>query len=372
MPPKYKKRADGRYCTHVKIGVDSDGKSQRKTVYAKTIRELEEKAAELRRQVGIGAVVDSGNTTLGEWADLWLRTYKAGVEYNTLQMYKFTVENYVKAYLGNIKLKDVKTMHLQQVINENQDKPETLRKFRLTIVQIFEQAIINDMVVKNPAKGIKLPPVRKSTKRRALTEQEIEIIKTLSLDIKTQCFVYLLLYTGMRKSEILALTKSDIDRKRMEITVNKTLVFKVNQSEIKNTTKTSTGMRTLRILAPLKDVLFAYMDSINTDLLFTTMKGATFTDTAYRRMWAKFECAMGTKEITAHIFRHNFATMLYEADVDVKAAQTMMGHKNIQMMHDIYTHLGKTRMDKSLDKLDNYVSSSHDVVNANGKTPTNT
>jgi len=116
MPAKYKKRPDGRYCTHVAIGLKPDGTSQRKTVYAKTIRELEEKAAELRRQVGIGAVVDSGGVTLGEWADTWLKSYKTGVEYNTYSMYRFMVESYIKKLLGSMRLKDVKTMHLQQVV----------------------------------------------------------------------------------------------------------------------------------------------------------------------------------------------------------------------------------------------------------------
>ena len=362
MPAKYKKRADGRYCTHVLIGMDSDGKRQRKTVYSKTIRGLEEKAAELRRQVGLGTVTKDDGITVGEWADLWLNTYKAGVEYNTAKMYKFIVENYVKKFLGAMKLKDVKTMHLQRIINENRDKAGIVKKFGLTINQIFEQATMNDIVAKNPAKGMSFPSVQRDTGKRALTEEEIEKIKSLPLDAKTKCFVFLLLYTGMRKSEALALTKGDIDREIMEITINKALVFGTNRSSVKDTAKTPAGNRVVRILAPLKDALFSHMDRLETDLLFATSSGGTFTGTAYRRMWEKFERAMGTKEITAHIFRHNFATMLYNADVDVKAAQSMLGHKNIQVTLDIYTHLGKAKMEGAMEKLEAYVSGGREVV----------
>ena len=355
MPSKYKKRQDGRYSTHVTVGTKPDGRPQRKTLYAKTIRELETKIAELREQVDKGNVTNYTNITLGEWAEKWLNIYKSGVEFNTKRMYSYIVESYVKPTIGFLRLKDVKTIHLQEVINSNQDKSWVVKKFKLTVNQIFEQAINNDMLAKNPAKGIKLPTIQKNTTKRALTDDEIEKIKSLNLDGKTKCFVHLLLYTGMRKSEALALTKSDINREAMEINVNKTLIFKVNQSEVKNTTKTKAGNRTLPILSPLKDTLFAYLDSLQTEELFTTKHGKTLTDTAYRHMWRKFETAMGTRAITAHIFRHNFATMLYNAEIDVKTAQILMGHDSITVMLGIYTHLGKNKIKQNIGKLEDFI-----------------
>jgi len=366
--PKYTKRADGRYSTHVTIGTKSDGKPQRKTVYAKTIRELEENAAELRRQVGTGTVVSGGTITIGEWSDLWLNTYKNGVSYNTRRMYNFIVENYIKLPIGGMRLKDIKTIHLQCIINENQDKAETMKQFRLTVNQVFEQAIMNDMVVKNPAKGIRLPAIQKDTAKRALTEAESEKIRNAQLDTKTKCFVLLLMYTGLRKGEALALTKSDIDRNANTITINKSVIFKVNQSEIKDAPKTAAGNRSIPILSPLRGTLYGYIDTLDTEVLFATPSGTTLSDTAYRRMWAKFEEAIGTKEITAHIFRHNFATTLYYAGVDVKTAQAILGHKTIQVTMGIYTHLDTKQRNESIEKLETHVSSSQGVVE-NGDKP---
>jgi len=366
MPAKYKKRADGRYSTHVAIGVKDDGKPLRRTIYAKTIRELEEKAAELRRQVGTGTVVNDGGITVGEWADLWITTYKSSVSYNTQRMYSLIVENYIKTTIGYMKLKDVKTIHLQRIINENQKKTGIVKKFRLTINQIFEQAMLNDMIVKNPAKGISLPKSQLIKEKRALTTEEVEKINSLPLDMKTKCFVMLLMYTGMRKGEALALTKKDINKSEDEIIVNKSVIFKVNQSEIKTATKTVAGMRKIPVLSVLKNMLYGYVDAIETEVLFATKEGKTLSDTAYRLMWSKFEKAMGTKEITAHIFRHNFATTLYNAGVDVKTAQEILGHKSIQVTMGIYTHLDKTKRHESIDKLDAHTSSSQNVVEHNG------
>jgi len=141
MPAKYKKRADGRYCTHVVIGSKPDGAALRKTIYAKTIRELEEKVAVLRRQAGMGTVVNDGGITVNDWSDLWLTSSKSGVEYKTMEMYKLLVNNYVKKYIGFMKLRDVKTIHLQRVVNENQDKCWIIKKFKLRLIKYLNRLL---------------------------------------------------------------------------------------------------------------------------------------------------------------------------------------------------------------------------------------
>lgn len=350
-----KKRPDGRYQLSIMIGYNADGKPKRKLVYSKTQREVKEKANELRLQHSMGIELDN-DITVGEWAETWLRTYKSGVEYSTREMYAKVIKNYVVKTLGGMKLKDIKLAHLQKIINENSHKERTIKIFSITINQMLEQAVINDLIVKNPARGMKLPTSQKTISKRALTSEEMEKIKTLQLSAKDKCFVMLLLYTGMRKSEALAITKSDINSEDMLITINKTLVFKVNQSEIKHNPKTKAGVRIVPILAPLKDILGQYIESISTDLLFPASDGGTMSDTGYRRMWQRFCTAMGTKEITAHMFRHNYATILYNAGIDVKAAQTFLGHSSISVTMDIYTHLGEKNRDEATDKLNAFLT----------------
>jgi len=350
-----KKRPDGRYQISALIGRNDNGSPKRKVVYGNTQREVKEKANDLRTKYNMGLDIDS-NITVGEWDLQWLKVYKCGLEYKTLEMYNSIVKNYIVKPIGNIRLNKLKTIHIQNIVNENSDKSWIVKKFKLTINQILEQAVINDIIFRNPAIGVKLPPLEKKHTKRALSEQEEKAIKSLELDEKTKCFVYLLMYTGMRKSEALSLTINDIDKCKMLITVCKTLVFKVNQSDVKDTTKTSAGVRSIPIFEPLKDVLFNYVDSLDTEYLFTTSSGKTFSDTVYRRMWGKFEKAMGTKNITAHIFRHNFATMLYNAGVDIKEAQSILGHKSVQVTMDIYTHLSTQKRDEATKKMNAFLS----------------
>ena len=354
MAVKYKKRADGRYQLSVMVGYNPDGKPKRKLVYGRTQSEVRDKANELRMQHSMGIELDN-DITVAEWADTWLKTYKSGVEYNTFKMYSFMVNKYVKKKLGGMKLKDVKTAHLQQIENDNKDKSWVVKKFRLTTRQMLEQAANNDLITKNPAKGVKLPTFKEKNKKRAFTDDETSKIRDLNLKPMDKCFIMVLLYTGMRRGEALALGKNAIDENFTQITVDKTVIFKVNASEIKHP-KTAAGVRTIPILAPLKEVLRDYVGSIETDLLFPATSGGTMSETAYRHMWRRFCKAMGTTEITAHIFRHNFATILYNAGVDVKTAQAIMGHSSITVMMDIYTHLSDKNKSDARDKLNIFLA----------------
>ena len=83
---KYKKRKDGRYATTVTVSYDTDGKRKQRTIYGKTIRELDDKLAEIKSQLNKGIVIDDEGLTVGEWAEQWLTLYKADVEHNTLAM----------------------------------------------------------------------------------------------------------------------------------------------------------------------------------------------------------------------------------------------------------------------------------------------
>jgi len=350
-----KKRPDGRYQISIMVGYKENGKPRLKVVYGKTQKEVKDKASALRMQYNMGLKIDH-NITISDWADTWVKTYKGNLAYKTRKMYEDTIRIYVTSTIGHMKLRDVKLAHLQKIVNDNSSKGRTMKILKLTLLQLFDQAIINDLLIKNPAKGIQLPVVELKSVKRALTDEEVDTIKSLEFDAKAKCFVMLLMYTGLRKGEALALTKADIDKENLTINVDKTLVFKVNQSEVKYSTKTKSGVRVIPILEPLRKTLFDYMDSIHTDFIFTSNNGSTLSDTAYRRMWAKFEKVIGKKDITAHIFRHNFATILYNAGVDIKSAQDILGHSSIQVTMDIYTHLGNQRRTETTEKLNLFLS----------------
>jgi integrase len=114
---KIKKRPDGFYQRSITVGRKPDGKPQRKTIYAKTLKELETKAAEYTRQLHHGTLSSNEKMTFGELAAIWLKDYKLGISISTKKMYQQILNNYLLPDLAAYKLKDLKPHHLQAIIN---------------------------------------------------------------------------------------------------------------------------------------------------------------------------------------------------------------------------------------------------------------
>ena len=155
---------------------------------SKTIRELDDKLAEIKSQLNKGIVIDDEGLTVGEWAEQWLTLYKADVEHNTLAMYRNAVDKHIKKALGSLRLSALKTSHVQGLINSLSDKPRTAEVVKLTMSQMIKQAIVSEYIYKDIMAGIKLPKKQKPQKR-ALTDIEKKIVTQAELDIKSRAFI---------------------------------------------------------------------------------------------------------------------------------------------------------------------------------------
>lgn len=367
--PKRKIRPDGRYQGYVFMGYDSQGKEKREYAYGSTEKELEKKLLEIKLTVAKGEMIDNDKMTVKQWGNMWLKTYKKGKEYKTYQMYENVLGNHIVPELGHIKLVDIKPFHIQGLINSRKvmKLTRTLDIIKLTLKQMFEQAIENDLMIKNPAKKIEMPSKSKILKR-SLNDEELKIVKLAQFTNKEKVFVFILLYAGLRRGEALALTKKDIDFKAGVIKVNKVIVFKNNQPELKLYTKTAAGMREIIIVDRLKVVLEPYLKSLKDIYLFQPQTSKGFmTETSFRSMWAKIwrtlnKAAGGkhdviafAKDVTPHLLRHTYATMLYYAGVDIKQAQYLLGHSSAEVTLNIYTHLDNKKSAPT-EKLNAYLA----------------
>lgn len=367
--PRRKRRSDGRYQDYVFLGYNPDGSEKRKWVYGYTERELEEKLLELKLTIAKGEYIDDKDMTVKQWADIWLKSYKKGKELKTYQMYDITLREHIVKELGHMKLTDLKPFHLQGLINDRHEKglTKTIINIRMTAKQMFEDAIENDLMIKNPARKLDMPSIPKSEKR-ALSDEELAIVKRAGFNLKQKAFFNILLYAGLRREEILPLTKKDIDFKNNIITINKTVNFDGNKPVLKPYTKSDAGMRDIPILDPLKPILKAYIEIVKGIYLFEPITNCgLMTESAFRSFWATiWNCLNRTaggshkviafsKDVTPHILRHTYATMLYYAGVDIKQAQYLLGHASPEITLSIYTHLDKKKSAPT-EKLNAYLS----------------
>jgi len=372
LASKYKKRSDGRYPVQVQTGYHINGKPKYKNLYARTHAELEKKERAFKSMLEKGIVLDDVGLDIAEWSLKWLESYKTNKSYNTFRMYESAILTHIIPNLGHIRLKDLKSFHVQELINKlsNDGLTRTLEIIKLTLTQILDQAAKNDYIYKNVAKDIELPTIIKPVKR-SLSKTEISYLYSGDYSLKVKAFVFTLLLTGIRRGEALALTKNDIDLKNRRILINKSGIIKSNQAEIKNTPKSSAGIRKISIVDELYDILSEYIPTVQNIYVFPSANNKLMSSSAFRRFWdmflnafnlasggtnGKFKVSAISNDVTPHIFRHTYATTLYYAGIDIKTAQYLLGHSSIQMTMDIYTHLDAENNNTVLDKLNNYMS----------------
>lgn len=175
-----------------------------------------------------------------------------------------------------------------------------------------------------------------------MTDDELIALKDADLTTKERAFVGLMIYAGLRRGEALALTPSDIDIQNRMIHINKTVIFKKNTPEIKNTPKSDSGVRDVPIPDELYLILKAYLtERVGAKYIFTMERtDELISISSLRKLWGRITAkAKLSADVTPHICRHTYATKLFYGGVDAKTAQKLLGHANISMTLDIYTHL---------------------------------
>ena len=347
MAKTYKKRADGLYQKSVVI-IDKNGIERRKCVYARTQADLEAKAWKMIEDNKRGLYMND-DITIGQYTGKWLDSIRDKCADNTYESYFYSAQH-IRDKIGAIRLQRLKRQDIQTAVDAFKEQPPTARLLRLTINRICESAVDDGIIVRNPCRNITLPTY-KAKEKRALTQTELAAIEIADLDDEERLFVSLLYYCGLRRGEALALGRRDIDLKRGVLTVNHSLAFVNNRGVLKDP-KTEKSRRDIPIMPELAKLLKEY----RYDLYLFTRRGDFFTQSAYAKMWkriiGKLNAAVSNKELaaggdaiariqglTAHIFRHNYASLLHKQGVDIKTAQRLLGHSTITVTLDIYTHL---------------------------------
>lgn len=361
-----KKREDGRYAKQVFIGYKPDGTRKMKTVYGRTIKEVEKKERDIKTQIETGTFI-SKDITFSEWADEWMATYKTGLAHNTTKRYVSILETHLKPSIGDMQLSSVRLIHIQKIINGLDGySTSTLKKVKETVHQMYEAAIANEIAIKDPTFGLVIKK-KDSPERQPISDIDIARIHDFYKEIDAGVFVMTLLYTGMRRGEIAALTWDDVDFENSVIHINKAATFKENQQIVKEP-KTKTGIRDIPMLDVIRDVLLdhrekykiSYGDDLRGRNVFLNSLGHKHSEHSLANQWNKFMSDYKNRygcetRFGMHQLRHTFCTMLYNAGVDIKTAQNVLGHSNVSITLSVYTHLEEKTKKVSIEKLNGYI-----------------
>lgn len=350
----YTLRKDGRY-----QGTYYDNQGVRRFVYDKDPEKLYQKLEEKKASIDEPEVL-----TFADMADSWEREHRPEITDRTWSNYAPHVSD-MKIKYGNRPIDEMEAADVSNdlAIAKAKGYSATVVNTRRSIFQmIFDHAIIKGSIKYNPAKAVKLPKGLKRGKRTAPTKEQMQVIFN-NVDEPFGLFPFLLLCTGLRKSEALALDWQDIDLKNKEINVTKSIDYTVGSNPKIKPPKTEAGIR----VVPIIDILLPYLHGGNGPVFPcpTSSRGGTggglMTERAYEGAWFRY-CQItglmdnGKPTITAHNLRHGTATLLFENGVDELTTQKILGHSRIEITREIYTDLRNEQKTKSVSKFNRGMS----------------
>ena len=335
---RLKQRADGRYCCKYH-GIQFMGNSSDEALDARD---------EYKRREAEG--LSMRPLSVAEYAGQWLPLHKGNVSVKCYNDYAKQLET-MCAVIGRILLSNVSVDDAAAVwTNYKGYSQSTVKRAKMLFVGLFDAAIENGYCIRNPFRSkFAQPPKAEAGSHRALTEEEITLIQ--KTPHRFQAPVMVMLYAGLRRGEVLALTSRDIDFKAGVIHVTKAVRYDSNQPII-DKPKTAAGVRDVPILSPLRPILKNRIGRIA-----ESAHGEIMSERAFRRAWDSYLLALSNAaghpvSIRPHDLRHTYCTMLRDAGVDMKQAMIWMGHADEKMILRIYDHVGEKRTQNSVKQVE--------------------
>lgn len=324
---------------------------KRYQVYGSSEREAYEKMFKKQQELEEG---DFSKTvpTVRKWTEIAIDTYKTGQKPITRTKFVSRINHCILEHIGSFRLDKVTPLDCQRVINLQQGNSKTqVNEVFNTLKFIFSTACNNDIIRQDPTRRL-VKPSYTVGKRRAITDYERTIIeKCFELDPRFIVFA-LMLYCGCRPSEARAITLDDVYKEEGRT------FLKING------TKTANAIRTVPIPPKLEALL---PDECNYTLSHTK-NGRALNSGEFGVMWQRFKremnIFMGAKmyrnklledlvadDLVPYCLRHTYCTDLQRAGIDIRTAQYLMGHSDIKMTANIYTHVDSETVKTTYDIL---------------------
>ncbi|MDX2004878.1 MAG: site-specific integrase [Meiothermus sp.] len=350
---------------------DSDGLTIRKAVYAKTQREAIAKAKALEEQYRKGLVAKRDARTFEAYAAEWLgRKERSGRARNTTKGYADDIKK-AKAHLGPLKLQAVKPSHIRKLLDSLAQTHgyRTLEHVLRTVRGIFNEALTDELVFRNPAAHIRLEAPRGEPKAKSLQPHEVTMVLEACPGAEMGLFFRLLLGCGLRKGEALGLTWADLSLERAEVTISKNWTG-VGRGHLSEKPKTRAGRRMVPVPTGLLERFRAHRAELLKDwtpkqleacyIFGPVGSGRPFEvnapNHALRRLVDRVNAAQAKREkdsegailegslprlprLRVHDLRHTYGSIALSRGIPLEVVSERMGHANPTITLNIYRHV---------------------------------
>lgn len=331
--------------------------------------------------------------TLDAFYESWIKNYKENVVKDaTVQNYRQQYTRHISPQIGMMKMKDIKSLHCQSVLNkmfEDGYAYGTMNLTKITLHAIFKSAVSNDYLFKNPVDKTVQPKNRQDPKQRVLSVEEQQLFVKYSAGTMYDTAYRLVLQTGMRAGEVGGLKWSDIDYEKNVIHIRRTLLeSKVKGGFYFGDPKSKSSIRDIPLTEECKKVLNEQKikqakmklraktwESEWDGLVFTTIHGRPVGCSTFNNMMNKVVKTINEEKkieydennvdeeerfwferIYMHALRHTFATRCIEAGMNPKVLQKILGHSSFKVTMDMYVHVMDDTKSSEMKKVESYIS----------------
>ncbi len=362
----WRMRPDGRIEYALPIGKTAKGNTKRKSFYGDSKKEVLAKVEAWRKKSNRGEIpMVSTNLTLRELLDRWL-DMRTDIEDNTLNTYENYIRGYIKPILGDIPVRSITTLMIDKFISElvtrgrktkqgtrDAGKPVSarVRQYTLLILKAaLTQAVRWGYLVKNPAIEANKIKGAKSQRRVWTREQTKQFLQHVQQH-RLEALYLLVLLAGPRRGELLGLRWKSIDWTHQMLTFEHSVVFLNGKSTAKNTMKSQTSHRSLRVATEVMDALrrrraayelergAAGAHWVEGDYVFTSYIGTPLHESTLREQHKELIKKADVPFITLHELRHTYTSLARLAGIDLKVVSQRLGHSSTSITTDIYQHL---------------------------------
>lgn len=360
-------RKDGRWEGRIVIGYNENGLPKTKNVLAKTKGECIEKLQALKNTITPDTPVKlKADMPFGEWLDYWYETYcKPNVRPGTQSNYEGYIRWYLRPKLGSIPLNKLTVSDIQQMCtwmmtearidqkNGNGGLSDSqVRNCYSLCERILEKAVSVNLIARNPAKGCKLPPIRRN-EMKILSREDMQKVLIQAKEENYYELFLLEFATGLRLGELMALQWDDVNLTTGELRINKQANLAGSKLVISQP-KTKAAVRTLILPPSVRKVLAEYKTRVNSRWLFPSPKKddlPIIPSAVSRRLHTLLEHA-GCEQVRFHDLRHTFATNALAHGMDIKTLSTILGHVSSATTLNTYSHVTDEMRQRAAVKID--------------------
>ena len=331
--------------------------------------------ADLIHQMDTGTFVKPNKNAFSKYLEEWLKDYVwPNLSPRTAEGYESIVRCHLIPALGSIPLVQLKPEHLQRYYSEKLSTGRhngkgglsrtTVSHHHTCLHRALKMALRWGRISRNPADAV-IPPRPQRSEMHTMTEDEINIFLEAAKKTPYYVLFYLALFTGMRRSELLALRWCDVDLLLCQVHITRSLHYLRTGDIVFRAPKTTRARRMVSLPPSSACLLQEYKDKREAqlgmtlkehDLIFSDHEGKPLLPDTISHAWAKLVKRAGLEHIRLHDARHTHASLLLKQSVHPKVVQERLGHATISTTLDLYSHVSPGLQEAAAIGFDKHVN----------------